>query len=252
MSSKKLSAEALTVLGSMIIDNTLAKITAGQLDRKLYVEVNKALEALGGKWNKKLGGHVFTEDARDALDQVVLTGEFSDKRQDFGFFETPDPLAWRLVEMADLRSGMRVIEPSAGRGALLRRIFNVVALNVTAVEVQPENYAHLVRTFGDAHVLLSNFLDFATTDPFDRVVMNPPFARQADIDHVNHAYKMLRPGGRLVSIMSAGITFRQTAKAEALRVLIEERGEIIKLPPDSFRESGTGVRTVIVRLDKPA
>jgi hypothetical protein len=32
-------------------DNTLY-LPFGQLDRKLYVAVNKALEAIGGKWNR--------------------------------------------------------------------------------------------------------------------------------------------------------------------------------------------------------
>jgi 16S rRNA G1207 methylase RsmC len=44
--------------------------------------------------------------------------------------------------------------------------------------------------------------------------MNPPFARQADIHHVNHALKFLKPDGLLVSVMSAGVTLpRQQADA---------------------------------------
>ena len=47
---KKLTQEALAVLGSIDIEErsdgtARAVITAGQLDRKVYVEVNAALEA---------------------------------------------------------------------------------------------------------------------------------------------------------------------------------------------------------------
>ena len=33
---------------------------------------------------------------------------------------------------------------------------------------------------------------------FDAVLMNPPFAQGADIEHITRALKMLKPGGRLV------------------------------------------------------
>jgi hypothetical protein len=90
--AKKLSQEAITVLGSMTIDAAAhtAAITAGQLDRSLYVEVNKALEAIGGKWSKKARVHVFEGNPEDALDQVVLTGGFVDAKQEFGFFDGAD------------------------------------------------------------------------------------------------------------------------------------------------------------------
>jgi hypothetical protein len=39
---------------------------------------------------------------------------------------------------------------------------------------------------------------------FDRVVMNPPFDHGADIKHVEHARKFLKPGGRLVAVVANG------------------------------------------------
>ena len=248
---RAVSSAALTVLGSMVIDGRTARIGAGQLDRKLYAEVNKALEALGGKWNRKAQGHVFEEDPRDALDRVVLTGEFSDKRQDFGFFETPAPLAARVVEMADIRPGMDVLEPSAGRGALVRAVQAAARSTlIGAVEIQPEN-ARALHSLG-VDVREADFLALPVTGQVDRVVMNPPFARQADIEHVCRAFAWLRPGGRLVSIMSAGVTFRQDRKTQAFQMLVRQNGgEIEELPPGSFAESGTGVPTVLVTLEKP-
>lgn len=247
---KSLSSQAVTVLGSMEVEGHLARITAGQLDRKLYLEVNKALEAIGGKWSQKLGGHVFTEDPRDALDQVVLTGRFTDRKQEFGFFETPPALAARVVEMAKIRPGMKVLEPSCGRGALLREVLaQQPAARIYGVEILPEN-VRASRALG-VEVDQADFMSVEA--PCERVVMNPPFSRQQDVDHVTRAFRQLRPGGRLVSIMAAGVKFRQNRKAREFQALLYEvDGDVIDLPPGSFRESGTEVETVIVTLDKAA
>jgi len=48
-----------------------------------------------------------------------------------------------------------------------------------------------------------------------------PFAKQADHDHVLHAYSMLRPGGRIVSVMAAGVEYRMTKKSERVRELVD-------------------------------
>ena len=43
-------------------DGKIAGVIVQQLDRNDYVKVNKALEALGGKWNRKAKAHLFDED----------------------------------------------------------------------------------------------------------------------------------------------------------------------------------------------
>jgi 16S rRNA G1207 methylase RsmC len=85
---------------------------------------------------------------------------------------------------------------------------------------------------------------------YDRIVANPPFADGQDIAHVTHALAFLRPGGRLVAIMSSGFTFRQDRAALAFRDLVEERGGTVEeLSADAFKVSGTGVRAVLVTID---
>jgi 16S rRNA G1207 methylase RsmC len=81
--------------------------------------------------------------------------------------------------------------------------------------------------------------------------MNPPFAKGQDICHVAHALKFLRPGGRLVAIMSAGTASRDDRASRDFRALIEARGGTIEeLSEGAFKASGTNVRTVIVTFDK--
>lgn len=93
-------------------------------------------------------------------------------------------------------------------------------------------------------------IDFLMVEPepiYDRVVMNPPFGRQADIKHVNHALKFLKSGGMLVSVMSSSVTFRSNKLTADFRQMVEDRGgHIEELPESSFKSSGTMVNTVIV------
>ena len=88
--------------------------------------------------------------------------------------------------------------------------------------------------------------------PFDRIVMNPPFSKGADIAHVRHAFDhYLKPGGRLVAIMSEGPFFRQDRAATDFRNWLHQQGgDAEPLPAGSFRDSGTGVNARIVVVDK--
>ena len=128
--------------------------------------------------------------------------------------------------------------------------------DMVLVEVDAKNAVYLeIFEMDGALVHVGDFLDFTATDPYDRVVMNPPFSvpgrAQADIDHVLHAFDLLAPGGRLVAIMSGGVCFRENVKSKAFRQLVVEYGEFLDVADGAFAESGTGVRTCIVRLDKP-
>ena len=59
---------------------------------------------------------------------------------------------------------------------------------------------------------------------YDRIVMNPPFENGQDIEHVQHAYSLLRSNGRLVSVMSEGPFFRSDQQSVAFRDWLDDRG----------------------------
>jgi predicted RNA methylase len=248
----KVSNEVLNVLAAAkMTDESL--VLVGQLDRKLYAATNAVLEAAGGKWNKKTKSHVFPVDAADAMEQIIQTGEVTLIRtiqQDFGCFYSPYPVVARLMALADVRSGMRVLEPSAGLGAIAYPCAASGAL-VDCYEIQQGNAAMLAMTaphdLGSTKV--ADFLQIEPRAEYDRVVMNPPFAKQADIKHVTHALKFLKPGGLLVSVMSASVAFRDNKLTQDFRDLIRVRGgDIEALDDGAFKESGTMVRTVIVTI----
>lgn len=92
---------------------------------------------------------------------------------------------------------------------------------------------------------------------YDRIIMNPPFSKGRDIQHVRHAYELLRPGGRLVAIMGEGAFFQSNSQAESFRAWLDDRGATSeKLPEGSFMDPSlpvnTGVNARMVVIDKPA
>ncbi|MEN5084299.1 class I SAM-dependent methyltransferase [Bosea sp. TWI1241] len=236
----------LQVLDAALVAGSTVRLT-GTLDRALYTKVDKVLQAAGGKWSRKERAHVFLGDAAGALEQIILTGGGS-KKQELGQFDSPAEVVAAVMELAGIDQPMQVLEPSAGRGALALAAARLTD-HVLCVEIDPARCASLVKA-GLRSVIEADFLSLDGLGLFDRVVMNPPFAGQADIDHVLRAAKRVRPGGRLVSVMSAGTGFRQNRKAVAFREWIARRGgRCAPLPSDAFRASGTSVQTCIVSVD---
>jgi predicted RNA methylase len=171
-------------------------------------------------------------------------------------FPTPSNLAARMVDLAGLAIGMRVLEPSAGTGRLLEALPGIVpfgqlrqtALQVVAVEVNSALAARLACSGLAGTVRCADFLqcsgDVEDLGLFDAVLMNPPFAQGADIEHITHALTMLKPGGRLVALCANGP--RQNG---SLRPMVEAHGgEWEDLPADTFKEEGTGVRVALISM----
>jgi predicted RNA methylase len=250
----KVDNSVLNVLSNALMDGPRLVLT-GTLDRALYVQTNKVLEAAGGKWDKKAKAHLFSVPAADAMEQILQTGEVTLIRtiqQDFGYFPSPRAVVSRLLALADIDAGMRVLEPSAGKGAIAYACAQQGA-TVDCYELLEANFAALAGDGRLGSVQRADFLSIEPAQVYDRVVMNPPFAKQSDIQHVTHALKFLKPGGLLVSVMSSGVSFRDNKLTQDFRDLLRERGgDIEALPDGAFSESGTSVRTVIVTIPEDA
>lgn len=206
----------------------------------------------------------------DAVEPDPFANPKRSLARNMGWFPTPPDVVRRLLHRSDVaycgpRDGsrkIRILEPSAGEGAIalaaLADAGGSAKAEVTCVELEAGRAATLraagfVQEAGH-RTIQADFLD---CDPdrlgvFDAVLMNPPFDLERDIDHVVHATRFLAPGGRLVAIMSAGVEFRTSRKAEAFRALVARMsGDIHDLPPGSFESSGTMVNTCIVVLQAP-
>lgn len=224
-----------------------------QLDRDMYQRTNKALEAMSGKWNRKLKGHLFEKDPRPTLPGFLQDGALTVEKD--GFFETPAAVVDQMIALHP--SGVlegRILEPSAGKGAIIRRLLDHYPESLSSVDfVAVERNADRCQTLQDmgVYTICDDFLEYAPTRSFPTIFMNPPFEQGQDVDHVRHAYDCcLADGGVLISVMAAGIKFRTEQKYAALRQLIDQCGEIVDLPENSFKESGTGVNTCLVVLEK--
>ena len=245
--AKLIDQNTLAILSRVTVEGNNILLTCGQLDRKQYQAVNKVLENMGGKWNKKAKAHVYADDPTEALEQVLLSGEIVPPKK-YGYFPTPPELAKHVVALAEVEPGQLVLEPSAGQGGIADHL---EGFTVDCVELLADN-AKVLRTKGYNMLHEGTFFDVVPTPIYDKVVMNPPFEKQADIDHVLHAFKFLKPGGRLVSIMASSVTFRENKKTLDFKALVDRQGFIEHNPAGAFKESGTMVSTVTVVLDKAA
>jgi protein-L-isoaspartate O-methyltransferase len=156
-------------------------------------------------------------------------------------FPTPPEIARRLVELAEIDDAHRVLEPSAGTGNLLRAIGD--GPDKVAVEINPQLVEALSRCgVSGLSVRQGDFLEMDSgLGEFDRVVMNPPFDHGADIGHVEHSRKCLKPGGRLVAVVANGPRQRE-------RLLLVASAWIDR-PAGSFSEQGMTVNAAIVIVD---
>lgn len=238
----KISNEVANVLANSRIDGQELYLPGGQLERKLYLAVNKVLMAIGGKWSRKLKTHAFDCYPEYKIEEILLTGEYTDAQKEYQFFETPEKLAKRLIEMANIQPGEIVLEPSAGGGAIARFIKKDIC---DCVELHVKNKLFLNRN--GFNVVGNDFLKF--NKEYDVIIANPPFSRQQDIDHITH---MIELANRcVVSVASQSVMWRTNKKSIEFRELVAKNGGTIKtLPEDSFKKSGTKVNTCIVHVEK--
>lgn len=230
------------------IDGQRLVLTGPRLDPKLYQQINDILEAVGGRWVSSESAHLFPIGAAEALAPVYAAGQvvtLREKRQQDQYFPTPKPVVDRLLDLARLEPGMRVLEPSAGSGAIASA---AAARNATVdcIERDP-GYAGILTDAGH-QVQVADFLTVPPQPVYDRVVMNPPFTRGADLAHVEHALRFLNPDGLLVAVMSWTVTTETRATAQ-FRAVVEARGGTVEaVAAGAFHESGTNVDTVIVTV----
>lgn len=252
---RALSDRQRELLGHLKVENNVAVYQPdGFIDD--WAELKAIMTALGGSWKtggkKSKGGFRFADDvdAQEAVRLALETGEILDPKQ-AEFFPTPRVLAELLVERAEIGPGMSVLEPSAGEGgiALVVRERHPDA-DIQCVEaLQPHVEKLRALRF---KVEPGNFLHLNGANQFERIVANPPFSRQQDIEHVTWAFNdHLKSGGILVSIMSGGVRYRDDRKSREFRALVEQNGgQFWDNEDGSFIESGTNCRTCMVKMVK--
>ncbi|AYO80139.1 class I SAM-dependent methyltransferase [Sphingobium yanoikuyae] len=185
----------------------------------------------------------------DAEPEGVKPSASTAVSKDLQFYPTPRAVVDAALEFAHIPNPehyrgrdcpvLRVLEPSCGDGRIMDAL-RERRQNAFGIEYHPGR-ATEAKAKGHA-VLTANFLDHPPTPEFDAVVMNPPFYGRHYAQHVRHAYKFLKPGGTLVSILPATAHYDHG----------ELQGEWRDLPVGSFSESGTNVPTGMLRMRRAA
>lgn len=176
-----------------------------------------------------------------------------DQREGADYFATPEPLGLKMVEWANIKAGEKVLEPSAGHGAIGRFFPD----NTDNLFVEPSSQLGsklALRINGNIRQMRFEDLDTGG-NKFDAIVMNPPFGvgGKTAIEHLGKATKHLKNGGRVVAIIpNGGATkkkfdnFLYGEKAPKNIYLVA----IIELPNVTFKRAGTNVSANIVVLDR--
>lgn len=167
--------------------------------------------------------------AQRDLENEMLSGKL------YEHYPTPEHVIRMMIEGVDLRPGNRVLEPSAGEG----NIAGMIRLHAPEAVLDVVEYAPLladILTLKRFNVVGSDFLAYNTTSAvkYDAVVMNPPFDKGVDIEHVYHAFKMLSPGGKLVAIVSGRAIDGSDEENYAFKEFVSKRGSWKMFTPKEY------------------
>lgn len=182
----------------------------------------------------------------------VKKGKRCNLQQDFQFFATPPEVADWLVSLAgNFSPDCKVLEPSAGTGAIIDAIHRVQPdVVVDCYELMPENKEKLskldhIRLLGD------DFTQAEHPSGYDLIVANPPFSKNQDIRHVMQMYHDLKPGGTVAAITSRHWQQASEKVCKDFRAFLEEvSAQVYEIEEGAFKKSGTGVGTIAIVINK--
>ena len=171
----------------------------------------------------------------------------------FGAVDTPPATVERLLDNLTFKRDARVLEPSAGKGAICKPLLARGAA-VDAVEAHPSRAAALR---GLRHPALSvrstNFLKLPPAAIYDLVLMNPPRIGTQWMEHVQHAFEFLAPNGELRAILPASAEYGATKKHETFRAWASNHAPLglwRDMPPAHFAWGGIRINTLVLTLTK--
>ena len=194
------------------------------------------------------------------------------------FYPTPRQVAEKLLDDVDLKGVKYILEPSAGKGDLLKA---AVGYKQTVLRKRyglyelgyPETEYEWKRAWSGIHadcieidpalrrmleedglrVIHDDFLTFETQMRYDLCLMNPPFDQGAD--HLLKALDLMKRGGQIACILNAE-TIRNpySYKREELLKLLNQYGAHIRYMEKAFTdaERQTDVDVALVTVNIPA
>lgn len=224
-----------------------------------YAEVRKALLQAGGQY--KRNAFIFPSDPTPFLERI-MEGENPNFKKENQFFATPQDVAqWMARELMVTPDSLAILEPSAGQGALIEAYYQeaykggelfYIEKNETNRTILQEKFKRHANCY-HIHPDDNDFLLLSLDHKYDRIIANPPFSNNQDVDHIFKMWDHLKPGGRIVTVASTHWQFAKEKKATDFKYWIDETVEASIYPLDSgrFKSSGTMVSSCILVIDKP-
>ena len=238
-----------------------------------YEAAEAALVLFLKRWGRTMRREAGSPEGMLAMLEALAALEPSHTRRSEGQvarqqFSTPLPLAYAVLQAAQVRPGEVVLEPSAGTGMLA--VLAECALGSRAAGALHLNELAAVRAglleglFPDASVTRHNAEAIGDCLPHVRpsvVLMNPPFSttpgvdrrrRGADLLHVRAAFALLPPGGRLVTITGHGCLPGGREWAGAFGRLDPPPRTVFSVAVDgrAYARRGTGFATRLTVVDR--
>jgi phospholipid N-methyltransferase len=265
--SKENKLKELTTLNEVIknctISGLIVKLPKAQLSKELYTQVKTTLNKAEGFWKGgKVQGFEFKSDPTLVLKKLCDGEKINIKKQFQAFFTSPK-LADQLVKLAEIEKEDIILEPSAGEGAIIEAIYRKLGDDflldyVDYFELNKE-YSRVIEakynTSGKIRAMQvgTNFMTSTLIHTqYDKIIANPPFSKNQDIDHIRMMYEYLLPGGRIVSVASIHWKHGNEQKCRAFRDWLDMlHAKIIDVPAGAFKESGTNIVTCIIVINKP-
>lgn len=240
------------ILKHCTLEGNVMRLPNVQFNKKSYAEAKKWIEEAGGSWKGgKVQGFTFPFNPERVF-SILNQGKRCNLAQEFQFFETPSEVAdWLVMLAGGICESNTVLEPSAGRGALVKAIHRSCPdAVVDCYEMMPEN-KEILAGLGGINIVGDDFTKNDDGKRYTRIIANPPFSGNQDIDHVRLMYSKLDSGGTLAAITSAHWTFGQEKKCEDFRRWFDAvGGKTYEIEEGAFTDSGTGVRTMAVVIHK--
>lgn len=168
------------------------------------------------------------------------------------YFATPEPIGYKMVQWANVKAGDKILEPSAGHGAI-SRFFSPTTEN-TIIEPSGRLAPQAQMNTENAKLINGVFEDLHISNKYDAITMNPPFGTggKTAIEHLSKAFVHLREGGRVIALIPRGgmadkrfTKWYESDEAKNAHMV----GEVL-LPNVTFERAGTKVATRIVIIDK--
>jgi len=159
------------------------------------------------------------------------------------FFPTPAAEAHRMARLARITKGMRVLEPSAGNGNLADAAA-AAGGEVDVIEISSQ--LRDILTAKGYTVVAQDFNSFTPDEPYQAILMNPPFSKRQDAEHIMRAFGMLANGGTLVAIAGEGVFFGQDQKAVQFRAWLDSHNaDVEKLGEGTFQDNALLAQTSV-------